>query len=318
MVTVAIILWTVVAATAVFWVYASLIEPRSLRVRHLDIPVPDLPEELAGLRIAHLSDLHCSANATAGQMSRRAVAATLREAPDLVMITGDMADGSHNMAYAVDRLARLRAEYGVYAVLGNHDWDCTLGAYLYGTPNPPVALGQWEEALSNAGVDLLENASRTLTINGRTVTIVGIGDPSCGRDHLDAALANSAPADLKILLAHSPDAIDLPGAQWADLLLAGHTHGGQCRLPGWGSVWAPVWRLRQRSDGLLRFGDNTVAYISRGVYAGTEARFLCPPEVTILVLRPGSIQPIPVTRRFTAQANRSATADERHTHAAVE
>ena len=306
MVITAIVLWTVLVATAFFWVYASLIEPRRLNVRHIEIPLPNLPPELAGLRIAHLSDLHCANQPGAAQVPSQAVAETLRAAPDLVVITGDLSSGSGNMAYTADQISSLRAQYGVYAVLGNHDWDCTLGNYLFGSPEPPVTLARWEEALSSTPVELIENASRTLVIRDRTVALAGIGDPSCGRDDLPTALAKARPADLNILLAHSPDAIDLPGTEWADLLLAGHTHGGQCQLPGWGSVWAPVWRLRQRSDGLFRFGE-TVVHVSRGICAWRDARFFCPPEVCILTLVRGPVQQMRATPRIVSEAERHRT-----------
>ncbi len=309
MVTIGIVLWALVAAAVLFWVRASLIEPRRLCVREVTVPLAYLPEQRAGLRVAHLSDLHGSGQRGAEAFPRQAVAAALQQEPDLILITGDLASGSENMACAADQLAELTAEYGVYAVLGNHDWDCTLGNDLFSRPGPPPGRAQWAEALRSTPIKLLTNTSRTLTVRGRTIAIVGIGDPSCGRDDLPTALRYADCADLKILLAHSPDAIDLPGADWADLLLAGHTHGGQCRLPGLGSIWAPVWRLRQRSVGLMRFGQ-TVVHVSQGIGAGVDARFLCPPEVYILTLVPGSVEQIPVTPRYTDQARPTEATDE--------
>ncbi len=317
MVTVAIILWALVAAAVYFWVHAALIEPRRLYVREVTVPLAHLPEQLAGLRVAHLSDLHCSGQRGAEAFPHQAVAAALQREPDLILITGDLASGSENMACAADQLTALTAEYGVYAVLGNHDWDCTLGNYLFGHPGPPASRAQWAEALRSTQIKLLTNTSRTLTARGRTIAIVGIGDPSCGRDDLPTALRHADRADLKILLAHSPDAIDLPGADWAHLLLAGHTHGGQCRLPGLGSIWAPVWRLRQRSVGLMRFGQ-TVVHVSQGIGAGVDARFLCPPEVYILTLMPGSVEQIPVTPRYMDQSRPTEAAHEVGSYAPVE
>ncbi|MCK4324674.1 MAG: metallophosphoesterase [Armatimonadetes bacterium] len=291
MITTAIILWILLAGTAAFWVYASLIEPQRLCVRQIDVPLPDLPEALVGLRIAHLSDLHCACRHH-DPVTRRAITETLQQAPDLVMITGDLSNGSRYADCIAEHLGELSARYGVYAVLGNHDWNCTLETYLFGSRDPDPIVQDWEQALSQTEIQLLENKSCLLTLKGQTVAIVGVGDPSCGRDDIEAALEGIGPADLKIMLAHSPDAIDLPGADWADLLLAGHTHGGQCRLPGLGSPWAPVWRLRQRSSGLMR-SDQTLAYVSRGIGAGMEARFLCPPEVCILTLRQCAAEQIP-------------------------
>ncbi len=291
MITIAIILWALVAATAAFWVYASLIEPQRLRVRQIDVPLPNLPEALSGLRIAHLSDLHCAYHRD-DAVTNRAITQTLQQAPDLVMITGDLSNGFHYANCIAERLGELSARYGTYAVLGNHDWNCTLTTYLFGSREPDPTVQDWQQALSETTIQLLENKNLSLTVRGHTITIAGVGDPSCGRDNIEAALDQADSADLKIMLAHSPDAIDLPGADWADLLLAGHTHGGQCRLPGLGSPWAPVWRLRQRSSGLMRSGQ-MLAHVSRGIGAGMDARFLCPPEVCILTLRQGSIAEIP-------------------------
>jgi len=291
MITIAIILWILLAGTAAFWVYASLIEPQRLCIRQIDVPLPNLPEALVGLRIAHLSDLHCACHRD-DAVTNRAIAQTLQQAPDLVMITGDLSNGFRYANCIAERLGALSAQYGVYAVLGNHDWNCTLTTYLFGSREPDPTVPDWQQALDETEIQLLENKNLLLTLGGHTVAIAGVGDPSCGRDNIEAALDQAESADLKIILAHSPDAIDLPGADWADLLLAGHTHGGQCRLPGLGSPWAPVWRLRRRSAGLMRF-DHTVAYVSRGIGAGMDARFLCPPEVCILTLRQGSIAELP-------------------------
>ena len=292
MITTAIILWILVAGAAAFWVYASLIEPQRLCVRQIDVPIPNLPEALVGLRIAHLSDLHCSCHRRDDSVTNGAIAETLRQAPDLVAITGDLSNGSRYANCTAERLDELSARYGVYAVLGNHDWNCTLETYLFGSREPHPTVQYWEQALNQTEIQLLENKSCLLTLKGQTVAIVGVGDPSCGRDDIETALEGIGPADLKIMLAHSPDAIDLPGADWADLLLAGHTHGGQCRLPGLGCPWAPVWRLRRRSSGLMRSGQ-TVVHVSRGIGAGLDARFLCPPEVCILTLSQGSTEQIP-------------------------
>ncbi len=291
MITTAIILWALVAATLSFWIYALLIEPQRLYIRQIDVPIPNLPEALVGLRIAHLSDLHCDCQHD-DSVTDRAIAETLQQAPDLVMITGDLSNGFRHANCIAERLDELSAPYGVYAVLGNHDWNCTLTTYLFGSLESDPTVQDWQQALSETTIQLLENKNLSLTIGGATITIVGVGDPSCGRDNIEAALNQADSADLKIILVHSPDAIDLPGADRADLLLAGHTHGGQCRLPGLGSPWAPVWRLRRRSSGLMRSGQ-TVAHVSRGIGAGMDARFLCPPEVCILTLRQDSIDEIP-------------------------
>ncbi len=283
MVITAAILWGAVILVVGFAVYARLIEPGNLQVRHIWIVLPHLPSQLEGLRVAHLSDFHCRNKRSIQRLVRRAVRQTGHQQPDLVLITGDLAHGSENMDYVAPLVDDLDAQYGVYAVLGNHDWDCTLCDYLYGRPEPPASWERWQQALAGTNIEILENAHRQLTINGQVVVVAGVGDPSCGHDDLPATIEGTEPASLKLLLAHSPDVVDLPQAGWADLILAGHTHGGQCQLPGLGSPLAPVWRFRRRSAGLMEF-DDTLLYVSRGIGAGVEARFLCPPEVTIMTL----------------------------------
>ncbi len=295
MITTAVILWGLFVLVAGLVAYARLIEPNRVVVHQLSIAIPHLPLQLEGLRIAHLSDFHSRPQRSAQRLVRRAVRQTRHQEPDLVLITGDLSHGTDNIDCVVPLIADLDAKYGVYAVLGNHDWNCTLGAYLYGPSDSPVTLAQWRQALAQTNVQILENTSRRLVIDEQVVVIAGVGDPCSGHDDLPAAIEGTEPAGLKIMLAHSPDVVDLPQADWADLILAGHTHGGQCQLPGIGSPWAPVWRFRRRAAGLMQF-DNTLLYVSRGVGAGVEARFLCPPEVTIMTLTRGhcqSARPLP-------------------------
>jgi len=283
MIVTAVVLWGAVILATAFVVYARLIEPENLQIRHIEVHLSHLPSQLEGLRVAHLSDFHCRRQRSIQRRMRRAVRETRHHQPDLVLITGDLAHGSENMEYVGPLVTDLDAQYGVYAVLGNHDWDCTLSDYLYGTPEPAVSWERWQQSLAQTNIRILENTHCTLSINDQVVVVAGVGDPSCGRDGLPATIEGTESADLRILLSHSPDVIDLPQAGWADLILAGHTHGGQCRLPGLGSIWAPVWRFRKRAAGLIRF-DDTWCHVSRGVGAGVEARFLCPPEVVIMTL----------------------------------
>ncbi len=190
MIVIAIILWTLVASAAGFWVYASLIEPQRLCVRQIEVPIPDLPEALVGLRIAHLSDLHCSCLAgNDSTVTSRAIAETLQQAPDLVMITGDLSNGFRHANCVAERLSKLSARYGVYAVLGNHDWNCTLSTYLFGSQWPAPTVQDWQQALGDTEIQLLENKNLSLTVRGCTIAIVGVGDSSCGRDDIEAALA---------------------------------------------------------------------------------------------------------------------------------
>lgn len=286
MITTAAVLWALVVLIGGVVAYARLFEAENLQVQYLSVAVPHLPAELAGLRLAHLSDFHCRRKRGVQRLIRRAVRQTLREQPDLVLITGDLAEGSDYADCLAPVIGDLKASYGAYAVLGNHDWDCAFRDRLYGGPEPPASLERWRQALGHTHVEILENENRQVVIDDRMVIIAGVGDPSCGHDDLPAAIHDTESAQLKILLAHSPDIMDVPGAGWADLILVGHTHGGQCRLPGLGSPWAPVWRLRSRAAGLMRL-DETWVHVSRGIAGTTQARILCPPTVTILTVTEG-------------------------------
>ncbi|MEI6502766.1 MAG: hypothetical protein WCP21_17290 [Armatimonadota bacterium] len=136
------------------------------------------------------------------------------------------------------------------------------------------------------------------------MVICGTGDASCGYDDLPRALHDGPRGALHLLLSHSPDIMDEAQADWADLVLCGHTHGGQAKLPWLGTLWAPVWRDRRRSEGLFRVGD-ALCYVTRGVHGGIRTRFLCPPELTLLTLTAGPGDPVRELPRLSPVRARS-------------
>lgn len=296
MIVTSIVLWTAVAALVVFVYYVRFVEATALRVERVEVAIRDLPPQLAGLRIVHLSDLHLRNRPRALELGLRAIELAMAEEANLVCITGDIGHRSWHIGQAVKVMAPLDAEYGVYAVLGNHDLDRSLELNTFRENVDLDTVQRWIEGMETIGVDVLFNEHRRVTVNGHMLAVAGVGDPSCGFDDLSAALADAPLADVRILLSHSPDVFDEPGAEWAHLILCGHTHGGQIRLPLIGSPWAPVWRRRDRASGLMRVGPDTVAYVSRGSGAGTAARFHCPPEVTVLTLVQGCMDGLRVVR----------------------
>ena len=287
MIVVSVVLWAAVVAAFVFIYYVRHIEARALGIERVTVAVRDLPDQFEGLRIVHLSDLHIRDRKRALELGTQAVGLAMSEGADFVCITGDIGHRSWNLEQAVTVMARLEAEYGVFAVLGNHDLDRSLELNTFREAVDPGIVERWRQGMETIGVDVLFNEHRSVAVDGGMVTVAGVGDPSCGLDNLPAALLDAPSADLRILLSHSPDIFDEPGVEWAQLVLCGHTHGGQIRLPWIGSPWAPVWRRRDRASGLMRLGAGTVAYVSRGSGAGTAARFRCPPEVTVLTLTQG-------------------------------
>lgn len=295
---IAALLWLANALLVAFALYSYFVEPYQLRLTRRTVHVPDLPAELDGLRLAHLADLHVKSERRhfPQEMATRAVAMALALEPDVICLTGDLAQASRHIGLAA-RLLQPLAAHPVFAVMGNHDHDKMMESEFSGPPDERVSADEWRRAVTDAGCTVLVNEGAALPLRGRSVTILGAGDPSCGWDDLDATFAAPPAGDVRLLLAHSPDVLDDPRTDWADLVLCGHTHGGQVRFPGLGTPWAPVWRDRRRAAGLFAVGD-TQCNVTRGVAAGIRARFLCWPEVCELTLRRGDSNGLPRLPRY--------------------
>lgn len=296
MIFVAVVLWTLVAGIVLLAIWGGLIEPNRLETSELRVPLPRLPQSLEGLSVGHLSDWHLSGRRAALALAERSCREIMARSPDLICLTGDLVTELSHLPTAAALLRTLSAPLGVFLVLGNHDCNATMEDLLYGHLPVDTAEDLWREALAGSGLTLLHNETRAISFSGGRVVVAGVGDTTAGRDDLPLTVSAAPEGDLRILLSHSPDVLDDPAVNWADLVLSGHTHGGQLVLPGWGSVWAPVWRLRHRASGLWRL-NGTVAFITRGVGSGLRARINCPPQAAILRLVPGSAAEIPATRQ---------------------
>jgi uncharacterized protein len=282
-----IVLWLLVIAALVFVYYSHFVEPRRLRLSQVRVGVPRLPAELEGLKILHLADFHIKSpnKPFPLELGRRAVELALAQEPDLICLTGDLGQASRFIELVCAVLEPL-ARYPAFVVMGNHDHDKMLESEFLGPPEQRLPLERWQEIVRRAGLQVLQNEHVVVDLRGRKVVITGAGDASSGWDDLPRALQGNPgepQGDFHLLLSHSPDILDEPQSDWADLVLCGHTHGGQAHLPWLGSPWAPVWRDRRRSEGLIRVGQ-AQCYVTRGVGAGIRSRFLCPPEVCQLTL----------------------------------
>jgi predicted MPP superfamily phosphohydrolase len=259
------------------WVAYDLARERyALRVVRWRLAIPHLPPTLAGLRIAHLSDLHAGP-CTPWWLVERAVALAQAEAPDLVFLTGDYVSLPwHQARRPLEKtLAGLRARLGVFAVLGNHDW-------VFKRHRPVV------EALRGAGATVLANEARAVQVGSAELWIAGVDDPVTARDNLPQAL-DSVPREAPVLLlAHTPDIIVAAADAAVAAVFAGHTHGGQVNLPLLGPPVVPSKYGRRFAAGRFRVG-NTVMYVTRGVgMVPPLIRFRCPPEVALLTLTPAA------------------------------
>lgn len=242
-----------------------------IQITHQSITLARLPADFAGLRLVQLSDIHHGLYTRLDEVER-AVELTNRLEPDLVALTGDFVTSSPRYIRPVARaLGGLRARLGCFAVLGNHDHR--VGAEAVAA------------ALEAHGVEVLRNRHERLRRNGSSLTIAGVDDIGYGEDDLPRALRGVDAASPTILLCHNPAVLPLAAASGVDLVLSGHTHGGQVDLP----------RLRSfvRTRGLripFRYGweqvGETQIYISRGI--GTVVfpfRLQCSPEIPVLRLQ---------------------------------
>jgi uncharacterized protein len=243
---------------------------RVLMTRH-DVRVPGLPSGLDGVRIAQVSDVHFPGNQIA---ARAALDLLYQERPDIVLLTGDMTESRNAMKHVRSFAANARGSLATAALLGN--WEHRAGA-----------VGQLaRETYRSAGVELLVNRAMRVDVNGVPLTLVGLDDPVSGSPDLTRARETVVQGSTEIWLVHAPGYLDQPPEGTLArpvLLLAGHTHGGQIRIP----LLPPV-----KPVGAGRFLEgwyyDTFAplYVSRGVgTTGIPARFLCPAELPIFTLR---------------------------------
>ena len=259
--------------------YARWIEPTWLRVTPVTVPLPNLPPAFDGYRIVHLSDIHLGTGLTP-QYLRAVVQTANRERPDLLVLTGDLISIRGNgIEDAGAALAKLHAPDGVWAILGNHDY---------------AASPRWIAALlDDAGIRLMINEHHVLRRGDDRLLLVGIDDVVRGMPDLCAALADAPEGVPAVLLAHEPDyAFTAAADPRITLQLSGHTHGGQVRLPGFGSLILPVMG-HSFAAGLHRVHHLTV-YITTGIGTGFFSfRFNCRPEIAVLTLVRGPREWLP-------------------------
>lgn len=293
----------VAATAAAGLVYSAGYEVRSYRLRRFDVPV--LAPGSRPLRVLHLSDLHL----TPGLRGRAAWVRKLAALePDLVVNTGDNLAHPEAIPTVLDALGPLLSVPGVF-VFGSNDY---YGPKLknparYLQPLERIRRGNershaeaidlpWKELrdeLSAAGWLDLTNARGSLTVDGRRLVFAGVDDPHLGKDRLDEVAGPAADGDLAVGVAHAPylrvlDAFQRDGYQ---LVLAGHTHGGQLCVPGYGALVTNCDLDRARVKGVSRHpkeGGPGASWMHVSAGLGTSpyarVRFACPPEATLLTL----------------------------------
>ncbi|MCF7551632.1 metallophosphoesterase [Pseudonocardia sp. WMMC193] len=276
--------------------YAAGYESRRWTLREVALPV--LPEGSRPLRILHVSDLHL----TPGQESKKRWVAELAALePDLVVNTGDNLAHPKAVPAALTALGPLLNRPGLF-VFGSNDYfgptPKNPARYLrpsqrriHGAPLP------WRDLRAGFVEHGWQDATHQrlfLDVDGRRIGVVGVDDPHLSLDRY-SSVSGPMTADLRLGLTHSPEPRVLDGmaADGVDLVLAGHTHGGQLRLPGYGAIVTNCGIDRSRARGASRWGTHTWLHVSAGMGTSpyTPVRFACPPEVSLLTLLPRPVAP---------------------------
>ncbi len=241
-----------------------------IRTQPIEVPLDGLPEGLDGFRIVQISDLHLGPLLPVSRVER-IVSRTNGLCPDLIAVTGDLADGDVKQERAcLAELGKLQAVHGVRFITGNHE-------YYSGVE-------QWLEAVRDLGWRVLLNEHEILRHRETDLVVIGLPDPAGGGEgegpNLAKAMAGVAPETIKLLLYHQPLGAEKAARAGIHLQLSGHTHGGQF-FP-----WSPIVRLfYDYPVGLHRHGPMWL-YTSPGTgFWGPPNRFLVPPEITLITLK---------------------------------
>jgi len=244
------------------------------RVREIDVPIPDLPHDLDGLRILQLSDIHLSAFLGEADLAR-VVDAAVETRPHLAVITGDLISARGDPLDAcIRQLARVKADAGVFGCMGNHERYARVEAYT-------------EQAAARVGIRFLRGHAEPLRFGDSLLNLAGVDHQSKagGKRYLVGAEKLVQPGAVNILLSHNPDVFPVAAAQGYNLMLAGHTHGGQVTVEILDQAINPARFFTPYVYGLYRAGG-AAAYVTRGIGTiGIPARIGAPPEISVLRLR---------------------------------
>jgi len=255
------------------FVYGRFIEPDRIRVTEIQIKNSFVSEGLKGKTIVHLSDLHLSGF---GKPEIQILNRIDEIKPDLIFLTGDYIKWNGDNKAALKFLSRLKAEYGVYAVMGDYDYSDSKNSCLFCHEKASGAPTKQHH------VTMLRNSSQRVHIKNQIIKIAGI-DEGFDDDNTFKPLKNDEDNDdLVLLLSHSPLAFDTFPDKDKLFMFAGDTHGGQVRFPLWLFKLFGYQKNVRYNYGLFKKGDKTM-YVTRGI--GTSHfhfRLLCPPEIAVI------------------------------------
>lgn len=243
----------------------------ALQLNSYVITSDKLPQNFDGYRIAHVSDLH---NCQIGKDNQRLLDILRQAEPDMIAITGDLIDSRNTQVdVALSFVEEAVKIAPCYYVTGNHEARVEEYADL-------------KAGLEKLGVTVLENAKCALTIDDETISLLGVQDPDFGGTDMEDTLTSlHAPDSFTVLLSHRPELFETYAEQDMDLVLSGHAHGGQFRLPGLGGLYAPHQGFLPEYDAGIFTDENTTMLVSRGIGNSLfPLRFNNRPEVILIEL----------------------------------
>jgi hypothetical protein len=251
--------------------FGILVERRQIQLREMDVPIPNLPKDLQGLRIVQLSDIHLSPFLTEQELAR-AVDMANGLGAHLALVTGDLITAHGDpLDVCLRQLARLRADAGTLGCLGNHE--------VYARVEDEAT-----RLAARLGIRFLRQQSSRLQFGTAALNLTGVDYQQTATQYLRGAERWIVPGETNILLSHNPDVFDVAARQGWDLTIAGHTHGGQVTVEILHQQLSAARFYTPYVYGLYRQGRSSV-WVTRGIgTVGLPARIGAPPEVALIRL----------------------------------
>ncbi len=256
--------------------YAYYIEPNSLKIENQTVALNCLQADLPD-KFVQISDLHFTSETKETRIGQ--IYETIKsQNPAAVFITGDLAGDKTGMEKVASLVEKISADYRTFVIFGN--WDYWALDYK---------VKEFKTLLEKTGAQVLENEATNIILGEETLNILGVKDPYTSGEiekDLERALSETNSGQCKILLAHSPDAIKKAAEKNIDLVLAGHTHGGQVYIPFLTEKMIPIKSEgRGFVKGLYKI-NSAQMYVNRGIgISSLPLRFLVPPEVTVFMFK---------------------------------
>ena len=261
----------------IIW-YSFRFEPYNFKVEKIRFYFKNLPLSFDRVTIVQISDLHSK---QFGRREKLVLKMINQLNPDYIFITGDIID-SHTKIEDLDLCRpfweKLSQSYQdrIFAIFGNHLHDSRI-----------LNVHDFKKTIESCNIPILLNENRKLIRNGEYIYLIGVDDPRTKHHNLKQALQGVEDKRVKILLAHSPEITEDLEEGEVDLILSGHTHGGQVRLPFIRNFWIPTRDHGKYVSGLYQV-KSIPLYINRGIGVDViPIRFNCPPEITLIELRKG-------------------------------